>query len=64
MSEPPPPPTDIVIGPTGRAVGEQPIYCYRTLAGADCYAERLDGPQNRLIRGYEPIEPGPQPIIE
>lgn len=59
-----PPPSTAVVGPTGQPVGQAPIYCYRTLAGADCYAERLDGPPNRLIRGYEPIDHGPQQLAE
>ena len=58
------PPTHVVIGPTGRAVDERPVYCYRTLAGADCYDQRLDGPPNRLIRGYEPVATGPQPLVD
>lgn len=64
VSEPPPPST-VVVGPTGRPVTDDaPLYCYRTLAGADCYAERLDGPPNRLIRGVVPIETGPRQIVE
>ncbi|NBC33132.1 MAG: hypothetical protein GVY13_10705 [Alphaproteobacteria bacterium] len=60
----PPPPSTVVVGPTGLPVGETPIYCYRTLAGADCYAQRLDGPPNRLIRGYEPIQNTPQDLTD
>lgn len=59
------PPEDfVVIGPTGRALEDHPLYCYRTLAGADCYAERLEGPPNRLIRGYEPVVADPRSISE
>ena len=32
--------------------GESAIYCYRTLAGNDCYAEPQPGPPNRFISGY------------
>ncbi len=32
--------------------GVSEIYCYRTLAGADCYAEPQPGPPNRLINAY------------
>lgn len=58
------PPNTAVVGPTGRAVDERPLYCYRTLAGADCFAERIDAPPNRLIRGYEPVASEPQSIVD
>lgn len=32
--------------------GEAAIYCYRTIAGPDCFAEPQPGPPNRLIHGY------------
>ena len=64
LRTPPPPPTTDVVGPTGRAVDERPLYCYRTLGAADCYTERVDAPPNRLIRGYEPIAASPQTILE
>ena len=44
----------IAIAP-GRAdyvPGESAIYCYRTLADADCFREPQPGPPNRLINAY------------
>ncbi len=32
--------------------GVSPIYCYRTLAEADCFAQAQPGPPNRLIDAY------------
>ena len=32
--------------------GVSEIYCYRTLAAVDCYAEPQPGPPNRLVNGY------------
>ena len=29
-----------------------PVFCYRTLAEVDCYAEPLPGEQNRLVGAY------------
>ena len=32
--------------------GASSVFCYSTLAGADCYAEPQPGPPNRFISGY------------
>lgn len=36
----------------GYQPGVSPIYCYRTLASADCYSVPQEGPPNRLINAY------------
>ena len=32
--------------------GASSVFCYSTLANADCYAEPQPGPPNRFISGY------------
>ena len=36
--------------------GVSEIYCYRTLATVDCFAEPQPGPPNRLVNAYEDLE--------
>ena len=36
--------------------GISEIYCYRTLATVDCFAEPQPGPPNRLVNAYEELE--------
>lgn len=36
--------------------GVSEIYCYRTLAATDCYAEPQPGPPNRLVNAYADLE--------
>ena len=44
------------VGPTGLPANNIPVFCYRTLAGADCYHEPIPSPPNRLIGAYLPAE--------
>jgi hypothetical protein len=46
----------LVVGPAGLPANTTPVFCYRTLAGADCYHEPLPSPPNRLIGAYLPAE--------
>ena len=55
--EPPPEvnrgrPTALTPSQSTYVPGESAIYCYRTLAAADCYSEPQPGPPNRFIGGY------------
>ncbi len=36
--------------------GVSEIYCYRTLATVDCFAEPQPGPPNRLVNAYEELD--------
>ena len=36
--------------------GVSEIYCYRTLATVDCFAEPQPGPPNRLVNAYEELK--------
>lgn len=36
--------------------GVSEIYCYRTLATVDCFAEPQPGPPNRLVNAYEDLK--------
>ncbi len=55
----PPPSPPSTIAPDGQAYqpGVSAIYCYRTLAGADCFREMQPGPPNRLINGWPDLPP-------
>ena len=46
----------VSVGPTGLPSNTIPVFCYRTLAGADCYHEPIPAPPNRLIGAYLPVE--------
>ena len=46
----------VSVGPTGLPSNTVPVFCYRTLAGADCYHEPIPAPPNRLIGAYLPAE--------
>ena len=45
-------PIAIAPGRANYVPGESAIYCYRTLAAADCFSEPQPGPPNRFINGY------------
>jgi hypothetical protein len=57
LNEPTPPDIETVnVGPAGLPANTVPVFCYRTLAGADCYHEPIPSPPNRLIGAYLPAE--------
>lgn len=45
-------PETVAVENIGYTPGASSIFCYSTLAGADCYAEPQPGPPNRFISGY------------
>lgn len=45
-------PETVAVETIGYTPGASSVFCYSTLADADCYAEPQPGPPNRFISGY------------
>jgi|GEM_PF-5068875 len=45
--------------PYGTKFYPQPLYCYKTLATADCYAQPQAEQERQFIAGYPPAPPKP-----
>ena len=45
-------PETVAVESIGYTPGVSSVFCYSTLAEADCYAEPQPGPPNRFISGY------------
>ncbi len=45
-------PETVAVDSIGYTPGASSVFCYSTLAEADCYAEPQPGPPNRFISGY------------
>jgi hypothetical protein len=46
--------------PYGHPYNPKPLYCYKTLAGADCYAHPQPEREGQLIEAYNPPPPCPK----